>query len=148
MKHLIRILAFSFFLAGVVSCSSSDYPIITPGSKVTTFTATLNGASEVPANTSTATGTAILKFNTTTKVFTISVIHTITAPINGHIHKGAVGVSGSSVFLFASYTSPISYESVPLFIAQEDNLNAGLYYVNIHSAAFPGGEIRGQLLKQ
>ena len=148
MKHLIRILAFLIFLAAVVSCSSSDYPIITPGSKVTTFTATLNGASEVPANSSTATGTAILKFNTTTKVFTISVTHTIAAPLNGHIHKGAIGVSGSPVFPFANYTSPISYESVPLTTAQEDDLNAGLYYVNIHSAAFTGGEIRGQLMKQ
>ena len=67
---------------------------------------------------------------------------------NGHIHKGAVDASGSPVFPFASFTSPINYTSVALTAEQEADLNAGLYYVNLHSAAFPGGEIRGQLIKQ
>jgi hypothetical protein len=113
-----------------------------------TFKANLNGVSEVPANTSTATGTATLIFNTTTKIFTITVTHNISAPTNGHIHKGAVGVSGSPVFPFTTYTSPINYTSIALDATQEADLNAGLYYVNIHSAAFTGGEIRGQLIKQ
>jgi hypothetical protein len=145
MKHLIKILAFSILFAGIVSCSNNDNPAPNPN---VTFKATLNGASEVPANASTATGTATLIFNTTTKIFTITVTHDIAAPTNGHIHKGAVGVSGPPVFPFSSYTSPISYTSIALDATQEADLNAGLYYVNIHSAAFPGGEIRGQLIKQ
>ena len=68
---------------------------------------------------------------------------------NSHIHKGAAGVSGGVVFGFTSpITSPVNYTSVALDAAQEADLNANLYYVNIHSAAFPGGEIRGQLIKQ
>jgi len=144
MKHLIKFLAIIFLLAGMVSCSDNN-PAPNPN---VTFKATMNGASESTPNASTATGTATLIFNTTTKIFTITVTHTIAAPTNGHIHKGAIGVSGSPVFPFSSYTSPITYTSVALDAAQESDLNAELYYVNIHSSAFPGGEIRGQLLKQ
>lgn len=142
MKHLFRFLVISFFLLGIVSCDDDD-----PNPNVT-FKATLNGTSEVPTNASTATGTATLTFNTITKIFTITVNHTIAAPTNGHIHKGAVGVSGSPVFPFATFTSPINYTSIALTAAQETDLYANLYYVNIHTTAYPGGEIRGQLLKQ
>jgi CHRD domain/IPT/TIG domain len=113
------------------------------------FKATINGASEVPVNSSTATGTATLTFNATTKIFTIVVNHTVLAPLAAHIHKEAVGVSGGVVFPFTSAISPINYTSVALTAAQETDLNAGLYYVNIHSAApYALGEIRGQLIKQ
>lgn len=145
MKHLFRFLVISFFILGIVSCDDDDDPVPNPN---VTFTATLNGASEVPANTSTATGTATLIFNKTTKIFTITVNHDIAAPTNGHIHKGAVGVSGDPVFPFATFTSPINYTSMALTTDQEADLFANLYYVNIHTTAFPGGEIRGQLIKQ
>lgn len=146
MKHLISFLAISFLFTGLISCSKSD-PAPAPNPN-TTFLATLNGASEVPANGSTATGTATLTFNTTTKIFTIAVTHNIATPTNGHIHKAATGVSGPPVFPFSSFTSPIAYTSIALDAAQEADLNANLYYVNIHTAAFGGGEIRGQLIKQ
>jgi hypothetical protein len=144
MRHFIKILAVFFIFQGIVSCND-DNPAPNPN---VTFKATMNGASESTPNSSTATGTATLIFNTTTKIFTITVTHTIAAPTNGHIHKGAIGVSGAPVFPFSSFTSPISYTSVALDATQEADLNAELYYVNIHSAAFPGGEIRGQLIKQ
>jgi hypothetical protein len=145
MKHLFRFLVISFFALGIVSCDDDDDPVPNPN---VTFTATLNGASEVPANTSTATGTATLIFNKTTKIFTITVNHDIAAPTSGHIHKGAIGVSGDPVFPFTSLTSPINYISTALTADQEADLFANLYYVNIHTAAFTGGEIRGQLIKQ
>lgn len=143
MKHLFRFLVISIVLLGIFSCDSSDDP-----NPNVTFKATLNGTSEVPANASTATGTATLTYNTTTKIFTVTVTHTIAAATNGHIHKGAMGVSGSPVFPFSSFTSPITYTSIALDATQQADLYAGLYYVNIHTAAYPGGEIRGQLIKQ
>jgi CHRD domain len=147
MKHLLRLFVIAAFFTGFASCSKSSDPAPTPNPNVT-FLATLSGASEVPANASTATGSATLVFNNTTKIFTVTVTHNITTPTNGHIHKGAAGVSGGVVFPFASFTSPISYTSAALDATQEADLNANLYYVNIHTAAFPGGEIRGQLIKQ
>ncbi len=136
------ILLLSGILFTTESCSKSEDPTVI-------FQATLNGASETPPNASTATGTATLTYNKNTKIFTIVVyFNGVTATI-AHIHKGAVGVSGDPVFGFtAPITSPINYTSVALDAAQEADLNANLYYVNIHSAAYPGGEIRGQLIMQ
>ena len=133
-------------LAGILitaaSCKKSEDPNVK-------FKATLNGAIETPANASTATGTATLTFNKDTKIFTVVVNYSGVTATNAHIHKGDVGVAGAVVFGFtAPLTSPINYTSVALDATQEADLNANLYYVNIHSAAFPGGEIRGQLIKQ
>lgn len=147
MKTKFITLAVFFLLLGMVSCSNDDDQTPTPNPNVT-FKASLNGASESTPNASTATGTSTLTFNTITKIFTITIIHTIAVPTNGHIHKGAIGVGGSPVFPFDSFTTPITYTSIALDASQEADLNAELYYVNIHSAAFPGGEIRGQLIKQ
>jgi hypothetical protein len=148
MKHLLKLFVIAVFFTGFASCSKSSDPAPTPNPNVT-FLAALNGTSEVPANASTATGSATLVFNTTTKIFTVTVTHNVAAPTNGHIHKGAIGVSGPPVFPFTSFASPITYTSVALDAAQEADLNANLYYVNIHSAApYAAGEIRGQLIKQ
>ena len=144
MKNLIRLSAISILLSIVVSCNDNNS---NSSPSITTFTATLDGASEVPVNNSTATGTATLTFNNTTKIFSITVTHNIASPTNGHIHMGAVGVSGAPVFPFTSFTSPINYTSIALTATQEADLMANLYYVNIHTAAFTGGEIRGQLIK-
>ena len=148
MKHLFRFLAILIIFFGITSCSN-DYnkPNPNPTPSITTFNASLDGASEAPANSSTATGTATLSFNNTTKTFSISVIHSIASPTGGHIHMGAIGVSGGVVFPFTTLVSPINFTSPALTAAQEADLKANLYYVNIHTAAFPNGEIRGQLIK-
>lgn len=116
------------------------------------FKATLSGANERPTpNTSTATGSSTLVFNTDTKIFTVSTTYTglTGAATAGHIHKGDVSVSGPVLFGFTAVAvSPIVYTSAALDATQEADLRAGLLYVNIHSAANPGGEIRGQLIKQ
>ena len=130
----------------VSSCKKSDDPV--PVDPNVTFKATLSGASESTPNTSTATGTATVTFNTTTKILTAAVTYSGLTSNSGHIHKGAVGVSGGVIFGFSPFASPISYTSVALDATQEADLNANLYYVNIHSVAFPAGEIRGQLIKQ
>jgi hypothetical protein len=143
MKHLIKILALTVFLTLIVSCAADD-----ESNTNETYKATLSGANEATPNSSTATGTGTLTFNTTTKVFTLTVTHTLASPTAGHIHKGAVGISGPVVYPFSSLVSPITITSAALTTEQEADLTAGLYYVNLHSAAFPGGEIRGNLIKQ
>lgn len=140
----IIIMACVLLFAG--SCSKDEDA---PPDPNVVFKATLNGASEVPANASTGAGTATLTFNKDTKIFTVVVTYTGVTATASHIHKGAVGASGGVVFGFtAPVTSPINYTSVALDATQEADLMANLYYVNVHSATYSGGEIRGQLIKQ
>ena len=146
MKLMFKLLGTAMFLTLINACHKDSNP--PPPNPNITFKATMSGTNEVPGNASAFTGDATLTFDSVTKIFKITVNHTVTSPTNGHIHKAAAGVSGPVIFPFASFTSPISYTSAALDAGQEADLKAGLYYVNIHTAAFPAGEIRGQLIRQ
>jgi hypothetical protein len=137
---MIMILAGLFLIAG--SCDDDE------DSSEDSFSAVLNGASEVPPNGSTATGTATLKYNKDTKIFNIVVEYSGITPSQGHIHVGEVGESGPVVFPFTSLTSPINYTSPVLTDAQETDLYANQYYVNLHTTLYQAGEIRGQLIQK
>jgi hypothetical protein len=144
-KSTLTVLLFSTLVI-VSSCGKEDTNLPLP---TVIFSANLAGSSEVPANQSTATGTAVFTFNKNTKVLSGSITYTGISPVAGHIHKAVAGTNGGVVFPFsAPLTSPISYTSVPLTDAQEADLFAGLNYVNLHTTARPGGEIRGQLIQR
>ncbi len=112
------------------------------------FAATLSGASEVPANSSAATGAVTGTYDSSSKVLNITISFSGLAPTAGHIHKGAAGTNGAVTFPFSAVASSPFTFSTTLTAAQQADLFSSLYYVNLHTTAFPGGEIRGQLLKQ
>ena len=128
-----------------ISCKK---PTVSTTNFYVSLNATMNGAKEVPANASAATGTATATYNRNTRILKVYVTWSGVTATQGHIHKGAVGVPGPVVFPFTSLVSPLNYESPALDAAQEADLLANLFYVNIHSAVFPNGEIRGQLIVQ
>ena len=137
-----QLLAFSFLilLTVVSACKKEE----TPNSEVA-LTTTLSGANEVPAVTSTATGSVTGTFNKTTKMLSVTITYAEMTPTFWHIHKGAEGATGGIVFNFGKdFKSPFTYTKT-LTMDQETDLLAGLYYVNLHSAKAPGGEIRGNL---
>ena len=146
MLKKIQLIVLVSALLITSSCKKSSSNSTVPDPNIS-FVATISGASEVPANASAATGSATGTFNTTTKILTVTVPSTGVTATNGHIHKAAAGVSGGVIFPFSPFTSPINFSGT-LDATQEADLMANLYYVNIHSAAFPAGEIRGQLIKQ
>ncbi len=92
MMRLIKILPVTFLIFFAGSCKKSSYT--TPDINVN-FTATLTGASETPANTSTATGSATGVFNSSTKILTVTTTYAGLTVTAGHIHNGVVGVSGT-----------------------------------------------------
>lgn len=105
------------------------------------------------ANGGAGTGSAFLgfgnfKLSADQKHLEIHIEHNLPGPISGHIHFGRAGIEGGIVFPFASSTSPIIETWDISNVAHLDSLLAGALYVNIHSAAFPAGEIRGQILDQ
>ncbi len=112
------------------------------------FNATLNGASEVPPTTSAGTGTATATLNTATRRLTWDVTYSgLSGPAKAaHIHgPAAPGANAPVVIPFTgNLASPIK-GSKTLTAAQIKNLEAGKYYINIHTAKSPAGEIRGQL---
>jgi hypothetical protein len=104
-----------------------------------TYRATLSGLNEVPPVTTTARGAAYLTLDTRTNELTFKVTTegiTVTAM---HIHTGTAGSNGGVAFSLAPTGT------VTLNAAQFDALNSQGFYVNVHSAANPGGELRGQI---
>jgi hypothetical protein len=112
------------------------------GNPPTVFNFQLDGAQE--GNNSTATGSCTGVLDATKTTFTIDCTHNVTSPIAAHIHKGLPGVQGGIVFPFASGTSPI-HAVWNLTSSDVTDLLGGQLYVNVHSVAFPLGEIRGQI---
>jgi hypothetical protein len=111
------------------------------------FATTANAQAEVPTNNSTATGAVYTVYNKTTKTLAYTINFTGVVPTNMHFHKGAIGVSGGVESpIVGPYTSGMK-GSVTLTATQETDLLANLWYYNLHSAAFGGGEIRGQLVR-
>lgn len=112
-----------------------------------TVSVDLKGGSEVPANTSTASGTGSIsvaadksvsgKITTTGIEGKMAHIHTGAAGANGPVLVGLTkdGDNGWTVPAGAKFTD----EQYAAYLA-------GGLYVNVHTAAHPGGEIRGQLL--
>ncbi len=112
------------------------------------YTATLKGADEVPANTTTGAGSVTAKLDTTTGAFTYAITYGgLTGPATmAHFHgPAAVGANAPPVIVIKSLPSPIT-GSATLTPAQVADLTAGKWYFNVHTAAHPSGEIRGQLV--
>jgi len=111
--------------------------------------ARLTGADEVPPNNSTATGQAEANLDSATKVLSWSVTYSgLSGPaIGAHLHgPGEHGKNAGIAIPFTSVVSPIKGNAT-LTDAQMTDVLAGRWYVNIHTSAHPGGEIRGQLTK-
>ena len=113
-----------------------------------TFNAKLDAASEVPASASTGSGSVAASFDTGTKTlaWTGSFSGLTGDATAAHFHGPAVTGANSAVAVpIASFKSPFT-GTAPLTDAQVADLFAGKWYVNIHTAKFPNGEIRGQLV--
>jgi hypothetical protein len=115
-----------------------------------TFKADLSGTSQVPPVTTAGKGTATAVLDTTAKKLTWTVNYSgLSGPVTGaHIHgPAAAGASAGIVIPFTGeLASPIT-GSAALTDVQIADLEGGKYYVNLHTAANKGGEIRGQLVK-
>ena len=126
------------------------------------FAAELRPQNEVPPATSTAFGAALVTFDFNNNTVAWEVNNNgVVSPTLSHIHRGPAGVSGPVIINFATGASQIvngrakgsgtidAQKSANLTAADLTNLAVGGtlpgFYVNFHSTAFPGGEIRGIL---
>ena len=112
--------------------------------------ATLDAKSETPPNTSAGKGTADIDYDAASKKLSWKLTYSgLTGPVTAaHFHGPAEPGknAGVAVAIPSASTSPVE-GSATLTDAQAADLMAGKYYVNVHTAANPGGEIRGMVTK-
>jgi hypothetical protein len=141
-RALVSALALSGALGILAGCA-------TMSDSMHTQTVTLSGANEVPPVATSASGTATV---TIRPDHTVSVQESVTGmkATASHIHQGAPGTNGPVIvpFVKTGDNTFASAENAKLTDAQYEAFKAGNLYVNVHSAAHPGGEIRAQLKPQ
>ena len=106
----------------------------------------LTGDQEVPPVKTAATGTATIKVGEDNSVSATVKTTGITA-FAAHIHSGAAGTNGPVIVPFTKVDAN-TWTAAPgakFTDAQYELYKAGNMYVNVHSAAYKGGEIRGQI---
>jgi hypothetical protein len=111
--------------------------------------ATLDGKAEVPPNTSAAKGTADIDYDAATKKLSWKLNYSgLSGPATAaHFHGPAAAGANAGVKVPIPNTASGSEGSATLNDEQAADLVGGKYYVNVHTAANPGGEIRGQVMK-
>ncbi|MBI3704805.1 MAG: CHRD domain-containing protein [Rhizobiales bacterium] len=111
--------------------------------------ADLKASSEVPPNTSTGSGTLTATYDDASKKLTWKGnVSGLSGPATAaHFHAGEAGKNGAVAVPIAGADKGAFEGSATLTDAQAADMLAGKWYVNIHTAANKGGEIRGQLTK-
>jgi Cu/Zn superoxide dismutase len=141
MKRLFlaSVVAFGLFLG---ACATE--PMMPEAPKLPSFSATLAPGAGI---TSSGKGAGTFTYDPATKALSYTVTYEgLTGPaMAAHIHGPAEpGANAGPVVPFPSATSPIT-GTATLTDVQAAELAAGKYYVNVHTAANRGGEIRGQI---
>lgn len=117
-------------------------------SSLVAFTTQLRGANEVPPNASRAVGSVDAVLDKQSNLFRWKVSFSgLTGPATAaHFHgPAAIGANAGVVLPWQGpIVSPLEGRAT-LTPAQAADLMAGRWYANIHTAANPAGEVRGQM---
>jgi hypothetical protein len=141
-------LTTAFLFAGALALASCTS--MSSGSNLVPLTVTLNGASEVPPTSSTGKGDGSFKFDKATKSlsWTINYSGLTGDAAAAHLHGPAAPGANAPVIINLATAGKVENPMVgetALSDSQAADLLAGKWYVNIHTKANPGGEIRGQI---
>jgi CHRD domain len=116
------------------------------------FTVQLTGSQQVPPVTTPGKGTAELSYNPSTHLLSWTITYSgLSAPVTmAHFHGPAPAGKNAGVQIWITkrgetVTSPIKGEA-KLDASQAKQLMAGDWYINIHTADHPPGELRGQVI--
>jgi hypothetical protein len=116
-----------------------------------TYKVALSPANEVPPVPTRATGSADVTYDTATRMVTWNVTHSglSAAPTAAHFHGPASPLENAPVIVvfMGSLASPIK-GSAALTPDQAAQFLTGSWYINVHTPAYPGGELRGQVPKR
>ena len=135
-------LSRAVLVASVLACVS-----LAAQAATITFKATLKASTEVPANSSHGHGMLTATLNTDTNELKYHVTYSnLTGPATAaHFHgPAAPGANAGVQVPVTDPASPIN-GAATITAAQAKDLMDGKWYFNVHTAANPGGEIRGQV---
>ncbi len=124
-------------------------------SSVEIYSVTLNGANERPtAVTTTATGAATFTVLGSLVSWKVDITTAIDSVTIGHIHRGVADSAGGVIVNLAptptgaGFTGTVASGSATVVDSVLTLMRGGKAYANIHTKKNPGGEIRGQLVRQ
>jgi hypothetical protein len=114
------------------------------------FHAVLVGGNEVAAGDPDGFGTAAIHFRSATEVCVAVIVNRSGVPTAAHIHKAFPPQNGPVVVPLTTPNggnpgSSVSCVAVATSFYAEMRANPSQFYVNVHTTAFPGGAIRGQI---
>jgi hypothetical protein len=151
--HLHRVALACVAMASIVfAWAGGAFADRLPGSDLGGLpeSATLSGANQVPPVTTAGTGTANITLNPGHDELCYHVtVSSLSSPvIAAHIHMGPAGTNGPIVIPFAAPTTGTSEGCVTISdtLMTELRSDPSGFYVNVHTTAHPGGEVRGQLV--
>jgi hypothetical protein len=100
-----------------------------------------------PPASSPARGGCKAGFDAGSSTLTMACVHNVIGATSIHVHRGAVGVTNSTIVFNLGTASTAAFANwTGMTPAEIADLFAGNFYVDIHSSLLPSGEIRGQLL--
>ena len=140
----IRTLAAAALLAGVVPAAA----LAGAGAMHPELAAKLTGAVEVPAGA--PAGRGIVNFTLDAAkgsvCWTFEGIKGIDKAMAAHIHKAAAGKAGPVVVPLGGSYKAKGCTTAPKAMIEAIEAHPNAYYANVHSAKYPSGAIRGQLV--
>ncbi|MEJ6475427.1 CHRD domain-containing protein [Pseudoalteromonas piscicida] len=113
-----------------------------------TFELTLSGKQEVPMNMSMQSATATVELDENLMQFRASLDYSDVEGFSAaHIHDGDLGANGDVAFAFeASEENRVSIPITDLSEGLIEDMLDGEWYINLHTEAFPNGELRAQIV--
>ena len=138
LRHVSALLAVSAILLSAAPAAAMSR----------NFIAVINPGQEMPPVSEFSMGNAFMTYDTKTAMlcFSISYLNLSSAEVAAHFHgPGSPGVNAAILFGLPSGTPKTGCVG-PLDTAQRRALLEGRFYINIHTAIHPDGELRGQVI--
>jgi fermentation-respiration switch protein FrsA (DUF1100 family) len=145
-------------IVGVLALAALPAVAVAADPPTPAFGGPLSGAQEVPAVVTAATGegTAVISTDGSTITYYVTYSGLSGPAVAAHIHTGAPGVAGGVILPLVVSASPMvgtltaanfaPSGAITTFAQAVAAIRAGNTYFNIHTAANPGGEVRGQIV--
>ena len=146
MRRLIATFGIALIASGLL------VGVASASNHVTTLSTTLTGAEEPGGGDKNGKGFVTLRIFTNGTICYAGKVQAIGRNLTGaHIHVGAAGVNGGVVVDLDPFNAQLTGNKADHCVVTTEEIAAAIvatpsnYYVNVHTTAYPGGAIRGQL---